>query len=159
VSGQRRLAEYDYATPGTYFVTICAHRMELRFGQIECSEMALNVAGRMVADIWRSLSDRHENIALDTYVVMPNHVHGIIHLGIDPEFNTMASLTTIIATFKSLTTTAYADLVRSGVLPPFDRTLWQRSFYDRIVRNQRELEAVREYILANPARWTARSAA
>jgi REP element-mobilizing transposase RayT len=157
MSGSRRLYEYNYADPGSYFVTICVQNMEHRFGEIIDGTNHLNDAGRLITEIWESNMVRYQNVEPDAFVVMPNHLHGIIHIGTNPDStDTRPSLTNVVGTFKSLSTSAFASRVRSGSFPPFDKSLWQRSFYDRIIRDQGDLEAIREYIAANPARWWTR---
>jgi REP element-mobilizing transposase RayT len=84
---------------------------------------------------------------------MPNHIHGIVHIGTAPSRVANISLTDLVQTFKSLTTVEYARGVRENRYPTYDRVLWQRSFYDRILRDRRSLEAARQYIESNPARW------
>ena len=94
-----------------------------------------------MAETWESNAGRYTDVALDQFVVMPDHLHAILFLGTDARTETATeSLNTIIGSFKSLTTLEYATGVRSGIYPPFDRVLWQRSYHDRIIRNQRDLD-------------------
>jgi REP element-mobilizing transposase RayT len=127
--------------------------MEQRFGSITDDGLHNNVAGDMVAAIWLSSAERYGGIELDSFIVMPNHIHGIVHIGSDPCRVGNGSLTSLIQTFKSLTTLEYARGVRNGAYPSFDRALWQRSFYDRILRDAESLESARRYIETNPERW------
>lgn len=147
-----RARSFDYATPGTYWVTICIHEMECRFGRVVDGLMRLNEAGCMIDDHWQSLPDRYPGLELDAYVVMPNHLHGILFLGTIPD-DQSASLSAVIGAFKSLTTVDYSRGVREGRFPPYDRTLWQRSFQDRIVQSEWRLEELRRYVEGNPGRW------
>jgi REP element-mobilizing transposase RayT len=127
--------------------------MESRFGVIEDGQVSLNDAGLMVASIWESNATRYSGIALDAFVVMPNHLHAILFLRTDPgAVDAGASLSKIVQTFKSLTTVAYTRGVQAGSYPAFDRVLWQRGFHDRILHNHDALEAARLYIEGNPAR-------
>ena len=136
-----------------YFVTICVQHMEQRFGEIISSQLELNDAGRMIADTWESNAARFAGMELDQFVVMPNHLHAIVFLGTDSEVMTSnVSLSQIVQSFKSISTVNYVRNVKAGAFPPFDRVLWQRGFHDRIIRNDRELEAARRYIDENPAR-------
>ena len=147
-----RLATFDYASAGVYFVTICTQHRESRFGDIEEGEVLLNPAGIMVAEQWEKNSATYPGVEPDLYVVMPDHLHAILFLGTNPDQKSgTTSLNTIIGTFKSLTTLEYGRGVRAGIYPPFDRTLWQRSFHDRIIRSPRELDAARIYIEQNPS--------
>lgn len=146
-----RLRGYDYRAAGVYFVTICVQHREPRFGVIKDNKELLNDAGLMVAQIWEDNIRRYPGASLDAYVVMPDHLHGIVVLGTDPAIDTTASLSRVIQSFKSLTTVEYIGGVKAGQFPPFDRVLWQRGFNERILRNDRELAMVRAYIEANPA--------
>jgi len=147
-----RARSYDYASPGTYWVTICVHHMECRFGQVVNGVIGLNEAGRMIHDHWHSLPKRYAGLALDAHVVMPNHLHGILFLGTTAE-NQLASLSAVIGAFKSLTTVDYSRGVGEGRFPSYDRTLWQRSFQDRIVQSEWRLDDLRRYVDGNPGRW------
>jgi len=152
-----RLRSFDYSTDGTYFVTICVQNMELRFGAVVDQALQMNVAGEMVATVWQSNVLRYPGFELDSFIVMPNHIHGIVHIGSDPTKTAdSASLIDFVQTFKSLTTLEYARGVRESGYPPYDRALWQRSFYDRILRDQQSLDAARQYIENNPERWLQR---
>ena len=135
-----------------YFITICIQSMEPRLGSIVDSSVVLNAAGEMVASIWESNAARFAGIALDDFVVMPNHLHAIIFLGADPELaEAKATLSRVVQGFKSESTVRYIEGVKSGSFPPFNRVLWQRGFYDRIIRNQDRWTAARRYIEVNPA--------
>ena len=163
-----RLPAYDYAQAGAYFVTVCTQNRECAFGEVVDGEMVLNEPGRMVETVWRELPQHYPGVEVDTLVDMPNHVHGIIMLvgagpracpdrvsgqprGVAPT-GTM-SLPDVVHRFKSLTTARY----RRGVLQdrwlPFPRRLWQRNYYERVIRNDEELNHVRQYIVDNPLRW------
>jgi REP element-mobilizing transposase RayT len=153
-----RLTGFDYATAGAYFVTICTHHMEPRFGSVVNRMLTLNDAGQMVASHWETNIERYPGAALDAFVIMPNHLHAIVFLGTDPMVAVSGtSLVQIVRSFKSLTTVAYARGVRERVYSPFDKTLWQRSFHDRMLRDARALEGARLYIEGNPGRWVMRA--
>jgi REP element-mobilizing transposase RayT len=173
-----RLKEYNYAQAGAYFVTICTQNRECLFGEIVNDKMMLNDAGRMVQTEWEQLRERFPSIELDAYIVMPNHFHAIVIItdpndvnvgaGLVPAPNgattngaTTTGATTrvaptlgdIVGAFKSLTTNAYIRGVRELGWPPFDKRVWQRNYYERIIRNERELNAIRQYIHDNPGNW------
>jgi putative transposase len=180
-----RLRGYDYTQAGAYFVTICAQNRECLFGEIVNSRMMLSDAGRMVQTEWEQLRERFPAVELDAHVVMPNHFHAIVIItdsndtvsvgaGTSPApvgATTRVAPTTsvaptdagtqrptlgdIVGAFKSLTTNAYIRGVRELGWPPFDKRLWQRNYYEHIVRNERGLNAIRRYIHDNPARWSA----
>jgi REP element-mobilizing transposase RayT len=149
---QLRAPGFDYSTPGTYWVTICVHNMECRFGHVEHGLVHLNDAGRMVLRHWLEIPDQFEAVALDAFVIMPNHLHGIVFLH-DTGHIPRVSLSTALGSFKSRVTVEYSAGVRSGMYPPYDRTLWQRSFSDRIVQSDRRLDTLRRYVEGNPGRW------
>lgn len=140
-----RLKGYDYTQAGAYFVTICARNRECLFGNIANGEVSLNVAGRMTRSVWDELPNRFSGLELDAFVVMPNHVHGIFVLvgaGL-----ALPGLGDIVRAFKSLTAVRVNRLLmRTG-------PLWQRNYYEHIIRNEKELNLVREYIANNPLQW------
>ncbi len=150
-----RSPDYDYSSPGMYWVTICVHHMECRFGEVTDGLMHLNDAGLIVDSQWQDIPARYPGTALDAHVVMPNHVHGIVFLGTTVE-GTPVSLGTIIGEFKSLVTVEYSRGVHEGRFPRYDRALWQRSFQDRIVQTDRRLDELRQYVEGNPGRWQAK---
>ncbi len=175
-----RLKGYDYTQPGAYFVTICTQHGECLFGNVTETTMVFSHAGCMVQAIWEQLPQRFLPIELDAYVVMPNHFHAIvIFVGAslvgaplvdcqDKAFPVSArsragtrpaptvqnpSLGDVVGAFKSITTNAYINGVRRRSWPPFDRRLWQRNYYEHMVRTERALQAIQQYIADNPARW------
>ena len=151
-----RLPEYDYRQPGTYFVTLCRHDPRISFGEVLAGEMAPNAVGRMVLAEWQALTVTIPGIGLDSVMLMPDHLHGIVVLGADPEIRSWPSLGEVVGRFKNASNQRYFAKVREGAWPPIDKRVWQLRYWDRVVRNERELERIREYIAANPARWEAR---
>ncbi len=145
-----RLKNYDYTRSGIYAITLCLQHRQHHFGHISETIMHLTPAGRMVQANWELLPTRFPHIELDAYVVMPNHFHGLliataatnIHIG------------DVIGAFKSLTTTQYIIGVNEHGWPPFYRRLWQRNYYEQIVRNPRMFTNIRHYIRMNPVRWS-----
>ena len=161
-----RLKGYDYSLAGAYFVTICTQNRECMFGKIHNAKMILNDAGRMVEWWWEKLNDKFENIETDAFVVMPNHFHGIILIQNDivgadpcvcpepkPGAHTGAPLHTVIQWFKTMTTNDYIRGIKQRRWPPFEKRLWQRNYYERVVRDDPEMHRVREYVTGNPAGW------
>jgi len=142
-----RLKLYDYSSAGYYFVTICTRHKESFFGEIINEAMSLNDAGKMIASVWEESPKRFDGVSLDLFVVMPNHIHGIIVLknGVD--------LSRVIQAFKSVSTNEYINGVHKLGWNKFDHTLWQMSFYDHVIRNEMDLLRIREYILNNPLKW------
>ena len=155
-----RLKGFDYSQSGAYFVTVLVQKGWPLFGEVVEEQMRLNDAGKMVRRVWDAMPDRFPEIELDAFVVMPNHVHGIVAIARSddhspantPDHNSM-TLGDVVSAFKSLTTTEYARNVKSMNWPPFRGRLWQRGYYDHVVRNDESLGKIREYILGNPTLW------
>ncbi|MDA8105885.1 MAG: hypothetical protein M0Z71_10960 [Nitrospiraceae bacterium] len=159
-----RLKEYDYSLAGAYFVTICAWKKECLFGEIKNGKVSYNEAGQVLADVWCNLLGRFPSIDLDEFVIMPNHVHGIVILHTDvvgaglalPGTNrgqkgaasSAPTLGDIMRTFKSISAIAVNRRLGSPGSP-----LWQRNYYEHIIRDERELHSIREYIRYNPLKW------
>ncbi len=207
-----RHREHDYSLPGAYFITACAHNRESLFGHIATGQMHLNHAGRMLQSVWDDLANFYPNIRTDEFIIMPDHIHGIIHVGAAPcgrpdlkngrpgvkngrpdlknghpdlknghpgvkngrpdikndrpgiafehswqprgvAPTDMLSLPDAVHRFKSLTTKYYMDAAKRGEWPCFNGRLWQRNYWERIIRSDTELQATREYIRNNTMRW------
>ena len=165
-----RLPGYDYAQPGAYFVTVCVQGRGCLFGDIAGDEMVPNEAGRMVSAWWYELPRKFPSCDPDVLVVMPNHIHGVIVIregpvGADQRVrpgscahdhtgaHTGAPLPRIVQWFKTMTTNAYARGVNERGWTPFVARLWQRNYYEHIVRDEDELNRIREYIVNNPRSW------
>jgi len=240
-----RLQGYDYTRPGAYFVTIVTQGRACLFGEVVAGEMRMNDAGRMVQQVWDELALFYEGVQTDAFIVMPNHVHGIIILTgnvratphvhpdemavrvtprgcpttprgcPDPQSGpgqargpaptsgsgqargpaptsgsgqargpaptsgsgqaqgpaptsgsgqaqgpapTAATAPTlglpdVVHRFKTMTTKRYADGVRANQWPPFPGRLWQRNYYEHIIRDDQSWQRIREYIMTNPLRW------
>jgi putative transposase len=147
-----RLRSYDYSQPGAYFVTIVTESRQCLFGTISYGELHLNPAGTSVNEWWLRLPDKFPHVALLSHVVMPNHVHGLVQLTGHPQ-PLATSLPDVMQWFKTMTTNAYAAGVRTHGWAPFPGRLWQRGYYDHIVRHEEDLASIAEYIEANPANW------
>ena len=132
-----RLKEYDYTKKGHYFVTICTKDMKYQFGTISDNVMCLNKNGLTIKQIIENYNLTHENIKNDYYQIMPNHIHIIIELKTDLE----KSISNIVSNFKSKCTRELKI-----------KNLWQRNFYERVVRNQTEYDNIVKYINENPFR-------
>jgi REP element-mobilizing transposase RayT len=154
-----RLRDYDYAQAGAYFVTICAWRKALLFGDVREGEMQLTPLGEIIAAEWTEAVERRPYVDADAFVVMPNHVHGIVRLANlhegsvgrphpAPNGPAPRSLAAFVGHFKSsVTRTARAHL------PDAPPAIWHRSYHDHIIRTDRALHIIRRYISENPARW------
>ena len=165
-----RLKGYDYTQSGAYFLTVVVQGRLCLFGSVADQEMRKNKAGEMVRRVWERLPDRFPCIQLDAFVVMPNHIHGILVID-SPVGAPLASthrgapnptrattrvaptLGAVVGAYKSLTTRAYIEGVIAGVWAPFQKRLWQRNYYEHVVRNDASLAELRQYILDNPTRW------
>lgn len=141
-----RLKEYDYAQPGMYFVTICTNDRKEFFGEIINGEMKLNEMGEIVKEEWLQTAIIRPNIFLDEWVIMPNHIHGIIEIKNVETPRWGVSLGSIINQIKSICT---KKIWKSGYVD----FAWQSRFYDHIIRNDESLNKIREYIRINPQRW------
>lgn len=148
-----RLATWDYRQPSHYIVTVCTHQREHRFGTVVAETMHPNDAGTMVTSIWEEIPEKFPSISLDAYVVMPNHIHGILGVNLEHWKNPETTLGSVIQWFKTVTTNHYIRGVRSQGWPRFDGRLWQRNYYETIIRNEAMLQTKRDYITANLANW------
>ena len=147
-----RLADYDYTEPGSYFITVCTHDHSCLFGDIVVGQLELNEIGRIVKTCWADLPPHFPEVELDLYVVMPNHLHGIVTL-LDTTDKPTANHTrpivhTIVGAFKSAVT-ASVNAARNTPGAP----LWQRSYYEHVIRSETGLNRIREYIANNPIKW------
>lgn len=163
-----RLKGYDYAQSGAYFVTVCTQGREGLFGEIKNGKMELNAAGRMVQTVWKELPEHYPGVDIDEFIVMPNHVHGIIIINEmvgaihelpvqKPIQNTAESdrkarrqmlLPKIVGRFKMNSAKRVNEWRKTPGLP-----LWHRNYYEHIIRDEDSLNKIREYIIQNPARW------
>lgn len=148
-----RLAGWDYRRPGPYAITICTEHRWHRFGKVVDGEMVTNPAGQMVVDAWARMGDAFPTVTFDAWVLMPNHLHAIVRLAAT-DLTHRPRLGDLVQGFKGLTTAQYAAGVHAGRWEPFDGRLWQRNYYDHIVRDLSDLDRCRRYIAANPANWT-----
>jgi putative transposase len=149
-----RLREYDYSQPGEYFLTICTYNHECILGSIIHGEMKLSAKGTIAQRCWEEIPKHFSNAQLDEYIVMPNHIHGILILtesmvgtrhavSLREEFSkaVAGSVPTIVRSFKSATTKRIHEIRNTSPL-----RAWQSRFYDRIIRNDKELNNIRDYI-------------
>jgi putative transposase len=147
-----RLQKYDYAQVGAYFVTFCVQDRECVLGEVTGDDVNLSDAGEMVAQVWDDLPSRFPGVELDAWVVMPNHVHAIVVIAGEVARQGAASsappLGQVMRTVKSVSAIACnRALDREGL--PF----WQRNYYERVIRDEEELNGIRRYIAENPTRW------
>ncbi len=151
-----RLQGYDYSAAGAYFVTLCTQNGECLFGDIIADEMMLNVAGRIVVDEWLKTAEIYNTIELDEWVVMPNHFHGIVvftdtvrAIRESPlQQRRNMRLPKLIGRFKMLTAKQINAMRHTS-----GTKLWQRNYWEHIIRNESEFNRIQEYIHNNPAQW------
>jgi putative transposase len=166
------LKEFDYTQPAAYFVTVCTQERACFFGDVVDGEIRLNDAGRMIEHWWVELNQKFSAVETDEFVIMPNHLHGIVvitdnivgadlRVGPVPEgahptqqgAHAGAPLPNVIQWFKTMTTNEYIRGVKTASWPSFNGRLWQRNYYEHIIRNEESLNRIRQYILDNLARW------
>lgn len=165
-----RLQNYDCSSEGAYFITLVTANRQNLFGEIVDEEMILNALGEIVHEEWIKTGDMRPHVRLDEFIIMPNHFHAILFLmndnrrgGLHPPEHTLSqnrahrsaplrrkpkSLGSLVAGFKSAATTRINHHRNTPAQP-----VWQRNYHDRIIRNERELNATRQYILDNPLQW------
>jgi len=164
-----RLPNYDYSQPGAYYVTIVTWHRECLFGEVVDGEMKLTKFGLVAKQQWEKLPERFPNIELGAFVIMPNHTHGIIVISRgtaenlndhDGESTRRAptreqfqkpvngSIPTIVRSYKS--SVSYRINLMRGTQ---DIPVWQRNYYEHIIRNERDLQNKTDYIEANPMLW------
>lgn len=177
-----RLRDYDYTQPGAYFVTICAADKQCVFGSVNDGHVTLNNSGRSVEECWLAIPQHFPLARLDAHIVMPNHLHGVIvisHELVNPDLRGEAfvreiseyqqteeqmlrpyaldnhplgtvpgSVGAIVQNFKSVSTRKINKASGGAGV-----SVWQRNYYEHVIRDQRSLDDVRQYILANPWNW------
>jgi putative transposase len=165
-----RLKDYDYTQPGAYFVTIVTHGRKCLFGEVVGGVVQLNDAGRVMQAAWDELPNNYAGVEHDAFIVMPNHIHGIVVLvgagrcarpkedgqpqGVAPTKNSsVLSLPDVVHRLKSITTKQYIDGIKQVGWPSIAGRLWQRNYFEHVIRNEDSLNRMRQYILDNPAKW------
>jgi len=147
-----RLQGYDYSELGAYFVTVCARDRKSVFGFIVDGEMRLNRFGEIVRETWEGLPEHYLSIKLGSFIIMPNHIHAVIIItgaGLSPAPTPAHTpLPEIVQALKSFSTRRCNEISgRSG------KSIWQRNYYEHIIRSEDELNQISEYVEANPAQW------
>ena len=172
-----RLPGYNYSQEGWYFITICTQKHLCLFGEIAEDRMRLSDAGLMIDLWWRKLIGKFLHVQLDGYVIMPNHFHGIIYVGAalcgrpdnqreklyksnkiaynrqGQSHGIAPTIGDIVNWFKTMTTNQYIRGVKINRWKPFPGRLWQRNYYEHIIRDEKELNHFRQYISDNPINW------
>ncbi len=169
-----RLSEYDYSFPNWYYITICTHERRNLFGNIKNGKMILNRFGYVVEEDWIQTKEIRKYVDLDYYVIMPNHLHGVIiieqsiengrdesnsptgdesgrmqYAPTNDKFKSPShSLGAIVRGFKSSVTKRLKELSGNSELK-----IWQRNYYEHIIRNELDIQNIRQYITLNPLKW------
>lgn len=169
-----RLSDYDYTQDGVYAVTICTHERACLFGEVIGEAMVLNTLGQIAEACWTAIPTHFPQIELDAFVIMPNHMHGMVVINQKPVISlkpnigendgvgarhasplqkargtAKGSLGAIVGSYKSAVSKRINDARATPGAP-----LWQRNYYEQVVRNDTMFHALCEYIWANPANWT-----
>ena len=157
-----RLKGYDYSNNGYYFITICSKNRECIFGNLivgallACAQdrIELSIAGKIVDKHWNNIPNEYENIYLDEYIIMPNHIHGIVIIDKDngAQASSAPTISQIMRSFKSKSGIEYLKHIKDNDLN-LSGKLWQRNYYEHIIRDENELEQIRTYIVNNPIKW------
>lgn len=167
-----RLPGYDYTRADAYFVTICVYQRQCLFGDVADGEVVLNEYGLVVQQTWHDLPNHFQHIVLDQFIIMPNHLHGVIVFGGDTSARTSVrtsavgaqhaaplqcvqnphvisgSLGAVVRSFKS----AVTKRINTHRCTP-GHPVWQRNYYEHVIRDDRDLVNTRQYITTNPTRW------
>ena len=157
-----RLPNRDYAANGYYFVTICTHKKHCYFGKITNNQMKLSQVGRIAQKHWQEIPNHFNHVYIDAYVIMPNHLHGIIIIDRPTQKLNLSSQptdTNKFAPLKSGSLSAVIQAYKASVTRwcrknDDDIFRWQSRFYEHIIRNARSLENIRTYIINNPVKWS-----
>ena len=153
-----RLKGYDYSQNGAYFVTVCARNRECVFGEIANGKTDLNSAGEMAQQCWHEIPQHYPFVVLDEFVIMPNHIHGILMIenrddvranDYSPQHRpngTSKTIGAIVRGYKIGVTKWFRTNINT-------RAVWQRNYYEHVIRSENDLNHTREYILNNPLNW------
>ena len=163
-----RLSDWDYASPGAYFTTICTKGRKSFFGRIQNGEVHLSTVGKQAHCLWERIPHHHSHLVLDEFIIMPNHVHGILFIhevvaafhetpprhkktGSSQRMSAISpkpgSLSVVVRLYKGAVT-------RWARAHGFHDFSWQSRFHEHVIRNERELDSIRRYIRLNPKRWS-----
>ena len=175
-----RLKGYDYSLPGLYFITLCTQNRLHLFGEIKNGEMILNEAGKIAKEEWEKTAEIRKNISLGAFIIMPNHFHAIISINYQiknateespfapTEFKSPSNtIGAIIRGYKAATTKKIKELFYKGDIAtgdsatgeslfapiPLKGSIWQRNYYEHIIRNEKAYNNITQYIINNPKNW------
>lgn len=148
-----RLYDYDYSQNAFYFVTICINQKKCLLGRIIEDKMYLNDAGKLVEYYYLKIEERYPNFRCLNYIVMPNHIHFIIQINQSDDVVKKIKLSDVILWFKRMTTYKYIKNVKQKNWQKFKKRLWQRNYYDMIIKDEEMFLNIAEYIQNNPYSW------
>ena len=151
---QIRLSDHDYSKPGAYFITICTYKKARLFGQIKRGQdghiylQGFSHRSDKMIDKWIfEVENAFPTIRIDTHIIMPDHIHLILQIS---DLANTIQIPTVIDWFKTMTTNEYIRLVKEGMYPPFHKAVWQRGYYEHVIRNIDDLTEIRDYVIRNP---------
>ena len=156
-----RLTGYDYSKEGIYFITICSRERENIFARIAVGdglassrtiEIELTEIGRIIENQWNEIPNQFESVSLDQFIIIPNHVHGIVIINHRADARPAPTLGDIVCAFKSKCTVEYLNHIKGNNLNTPGK-IWQRSYHDHIIRDEESLNKIRDYIRNNPLTW------
>ncbi|HSR12880.1 MAG TPA: transposase, partial [Thermodesulfobacteriota bacterium] len=147
------MKEYDYAHPGAYFVTVCTHNRECLFGEMVQERSELTDFGILVKESWEWLLGQYLYIVPDSWIIMPNHFHAVISIrdcrgGSRTAPTKIKPLGELVGAFKTVSTKRINERRKTPGTP-----VWQRNYYEHVIRNEIDLQEIREYIHNNPLKW------
>jgi len=151
-----RLKEYDYSQPGGYFVTLCTHEKVCVFGEVVEDEVRLSLIGAIAKRFWDEIPNHFPMAEMDEYIVMPNHIHGIIVLndhGRDVQLNVPTRLSPRRGTLSVIIRTYKAAVTMECRKMGYSEFGWQSRYYDHIIRDGKDLDRICDYIVENPVKW------
>ena len=143
-----RIENFDYSAPGAYFITIFTKDRKHLFSPVGAD----SISARMIKRTFAETISKYDGVDSPIFVLMPNHFHAIITISRE-DIESSPTLTEIVQSFKRYSTLEYIKLVKEGLLPPFNKQIWQRSFYDHVIRNQYDYYEIYNYIYDNPLQW------
>jgi putative transposase len=150
-----RLPEYDYSKAGAYYITICSHNKKLIFGKIIDGEIIPSKIGILVEQHLKEIPDHFENVFIDDYIIMPNHIHFILSIvgvqNFEPLRNEYQKI--IPRSIGSIIRAYKASVTKRCKKEEYKNKIWQRNYFEHIIRNQEDHYRIREYIQNNPLQW------
>ena len=163
-----RLKGYNYSQAGAYFITICTYERVCIFEDVFDGKIQINNAGEIANICWQQISEHFPNVVLDEYVIMPNHVHGIIFI-VDNDVNVGVQNIEPLQQIENQSKNEFQHIIprsigsiirgyKIGVTKWFRKNtdmhlVWQRNYFERVIRNEKELNRIRDYIIDNPLKW------